>query len=225
VRNLFLLLVLLNLGLFAVARWVVPEPPAGRYEGPSITLSSEVDPQGTIPAASDEAASAQDGNRDPETERCVAIGPFIEPADTDAAMAKLVDAGFEPSVLDAEGEVWDGYWVYLEQIESTQVARQMLSALSDAGVEDAYIIPNSDSGILISLGVYSDISRAGAQAERVGRLGYEATITDRHKTAQTQWLEITLRGETSAALDLLAAPGQISRLEQRACQSAEVVAE
>lgn len=227
-RNLFLLLLLSNLGLLAAVLWLVPEVPASRYDGPGITLLSEADPQARVRTPADAAVAAPDAaatDAGTRADRCVAIGPFIAPADADAALATLDEAGIESQVVLRDGEIWDGFWVYIEQIESMQAARQMLATLSENGVGDAYVIPNSDSGILISLGVFSEISRAGKQAERVGRLGYEATIADRRKTAQTRWLQIAGGAEVSSAMDLLTTPGQISRLEQRACRPPAAEAE
>ena len=79
------------------------------------------------------------------------------------------------------------------------------------------MIPNSDSGTLLSLGVFSEIARAASQAARVDELGYEATIADSMQTTETQWLDVTLTSEQSIVLELLQAPGTISRLEQRPC--------
>jgi hypothetical protein len=228
VRNLLLLLLLVNLGVLAWFSWIEPEPVTGaRYDGPSITLLRELDANATIITASQPATAAVErplpaGSPfvEPPVERCLAIGPFTDPVDADSAFASLIAAGFAPNQSVVEEEVWDGYWVYISGIPSRDVAQEMLTVLGENGVEDAYFIPNTDSGVLISLGVFSNITRAGAQAERVGRLGYEATIADRTSIAETRWLEVTLTGEDSFVLELLQSPGRISRLEQRSCSAA-----
>ena len=166
-----------------------------------------------IDAARDGASTAADGAAD----RCIAIGPFTDPVQADAAQATLADAGFEPTLTLRDEEIWDGYWVFIGRLATMDAARDALARLAEAGIADAYVIPNSDSGILVSLGVFSDISRAGVQADRAGRLGLEATITGRTRTAETRWLELTLSGEESVALDLLQEPGRIRRLEERSC--------
>ena len=52
-RNLFLLLVLMNLGVLAWVRWIDPAPaPIAAYDGPGITLLRELDPEAPIIAAS-----------------------------------------------------------------------------------------------------------------------------------------------------------------------------
>ena len=215
-RNLLLLLLLVNLGVLAWFSWIEPESVAGaRYDGPGITLLRELDANAAIITASQSAPAAAE----PQVQRCLAIGPFTDFVDADSALASLIAAGFAPNQSVVEEEVWDGYWVYISGIPSRDVAQEILTVLSENGVEDAYFIPNTDSGVLISLGVFSNVSRAGSQAERVGRLGYEATIADRTRIAETRWLEVTLSGEDSLVLELLQSPGRISRLEQRSCSA------
>lgn len=173
---------------------------------------------GTLAAEAADAAAPAESSMLAQA-RCVAIGPFTEVDQADAARTTLIEAGFDPALSVSEDQVWDGYWVFIGRLESRDAANAALARLAESGLSDAYVIPNSDSGILISLGVYSDISRAGALVGRVGSLGFDATITERTRTAETRWLELELSGEESRALELLQAPGRIRRLEQRGCQN------
>jgi cell division septation protein DedD len=255
VRNLFLLLVLLNLGVLAWVRWIEPAPerPAD-WTGTGITLLRELDADAPIVVASRSqvelpaessglagddpalAALAPPGGADPlasaagestatveagaaaaPARSCVAVGPFAEAAQADAAVATLNASGIIASSRVETQEVWEGYWVYVGGLPSTERANAVLAELAQNGIADAYVIPDSDSGILISLGVFSDVSRAGAQAERAGRFGLAATITERIRTEQVRWIELEFEGEESQALALLQEPGRISRLEQRDC--------
>jgi hypothetical protein len=248
VRNLFLLLVLLNLGVLAWFAWVEPEaePPVA-YSGPGITLLRELDPEAPIlmaarsqvpetrgdsefaaadptvtelaalPAGTDpEVAPAPDAAQ-PITS-CVAVGPFDDTAQADAAVATLNERGIAASLRVDQDEIWEGFWVYVAGLPSTARANAVLAELAANGIADAYVIPNSDSGILISLGVFSDVTRAGNQAERAGRFGLAATITERTRTVETRWIELEFEGEESQALAVLQEPGVISRLEQRVCR-------
>ena len=217
-RNLVLLLVLVNLGVLAWFSWIAPEPPAPRaYDGPRITLLRELEDDAAVLVAA----------RTPEPSlavieaRCVAIGPFTEADQAETARLTLVEAGFNPALSVSEDQVWDGYWVYVDRLASREAAANALAELAENGLSDAYIIPNSESGILISLGVYSDLSRAGALAERVGDLGFDATITERMRTAETRWLELELSDAESQALEFLQEPGRIRRLEQRGCENGD----
>ncbi|MDX1562196.1 MAG: hypothetical protein R3305_04685 [Gammaproteobacteria bacterium] len=218
-RNLFLALVLANLGFIAWALWFAPpQPVATRYDGPSITLMREIDADiPIVPAAVTAPAQPEPSDA---VASCIAIGPFNDPAETSTAIATLVAAGFAPAETVATDEVWDGYWVYVERIESMAAANQMLATLSDNGIDDAYVIPQSDSGILISLGVFSEISRAGARGERVSELGFDVTIAERVRSAESTWLEVPLTAGQTVDLEILQPAGRISRLEQRSCQPA-----
>ena len=252
-RNLFLLLVLMNLGVLAWVRWIDPAPaPIAAYDGPGITLLRELDPEAPIIAAS----RAQLGPDAPTSEsalddlsvdtlspspggddllavtenepveptassvRCVAVGPFTEAAQAEAAVANLNSGGIAASLRVEQQEVWEGFWVYVAGLPTIARANAALAELAENGIADAYVIPNSDSGILISLGVFSDITRAGTQAQRAGRFGLAATITERIRTEETRWIELEMNGEESQALELLQEPGRISRLEQRECAAA-----
>lgn len=244
IRNVFLLLVLANLGVLAWTSWFDAAPqPGPLYDGPRITLLRELDPASLDaraaaaaaggpgpsaaggdaappPAAGQETAAAAVA-AEPVADRCIAIGPFEAMADADAAASTLREAGFEPTLATEEREVRDGFWVFIEQIESLERAREIDAALAEAGLEDAYPITGSDRGVLISLGVFSDLARAATQADRVGRLGYEATIAESTRPEQTHWLDLRLSGEESRALDLVQEPGRISRFEERECEPDE----
>lgn len=252
-RNLFLLLVIVNLGVLAVFSWVIEKPePSPEYEGPRLTLlrerapavRSDADvteiPEPEATAAPEESStSAQlaaaetdlpegdtgdlDQAEQSQPSRCVSIGPFPQLAEADAAMATLVAAGFDPSRTVREYEVWDGYWVYIEQIETTAAALVIEADLNENGINDTNVISNSDSGVLISVGMFSEIARAVAQAARISRIGYEATIADSMTTAQTHWFDVMLASEQSVALELLQTPGQISRLEQLTCSDGDSI--
>jgi hypothetical protein len=248
VRNLFLLLVLLNLGVLAWFAWVEPEPaPPVAYSGPGITLLRELDPEAPIlmaarsqlpetraasgfavadptvaelaavPVSADpEVAPAPDSTQ-PVTS-CVAVGPFDDAAQADVAVATLNDRGIAASLRVDQDEIWEGFWVFVAGLPSTERANAVLAELAASGIADAYVIPNSDSGILISLGVFSDVTRAGNQAERAGRFGLAATITERRRIVDSLWIELEFEGEESQALAVLQEPGVISRLEQRVCR-------
>jgi hypothetical protein len=251
VRNVVLLLLLANFGVWAVFSWVIQEPPVRpTYDGPGITLLRELPRDGTpssetgIPAEPRQPANqipldsgSPEGNAEfpgatddepligldeqiaalSRPGPCISIGPFREPAEADVAMATLADAGFEPRRTIREAEVWEGYWVFIGQLGSAEAAREIEADLADNGIDDSYILPSSDSGILISLGVFSETTRAMNIAERAREIGYEPTIADSMTTQETYWLDIMLTDQQSVALELLQAPGRISRLEQMAC--------
>jgi hypothetical protein len=150
--------------------------------------------------------------------RCTSVGPFRELSQAATAAATLRAAGLQPLQRVAEGEIWIGYWVYIEAIPTEQEANAVLARVRDAGITDSYVIPNSDSGNLVSLGVFSEISGVSRRREEVRALGLEPAVVDRTRRATVYWIDVTLRPDQTIDFDALRPPGRIIRLEQRACE-------
>jgi hypothetical protein len=257
-RNLFLALVLANLGFAAWSAWYAAEPSPGRRADdalPGITLVSEVPDDlrsaGVVvePAAGDEAAATA-APPEPDTvveapvtsaaseaaavvpvevlsvaastpgAACTSVGPFRELSQAASAAATLREAGHQPTQRVAEGDLWIGYWVYIPAIPSEEEAEEVLAKVHADGMNDAYIIPNSDSGNLISLGVFSEISGVSRRRDQVRALGFEPQVVDRTRRATVYWVDVTLAEGETLDFESLQPPGRIIRLEQRACEAA-----
>jgi len=228
-RNVFLLLVLVNLGFAAWHGWfaapaVVPSRVASSSAVPSLTLVSEAPPAG---GADDEAevpteAAAPEVPAPAAAEapaRCISVGPFRELAQAASAAASLRQAGYDPSQRVAEGDIWVGYWVYLAGIPTREEANEKLALLQANDISDSYVAPG-DAGYLISLGVFSEIARAARRREEVRALGLEPTVVDRTRRGTVYWVDLSLAGGQSLDLEALQTPGRITRLEQRSCDDA-----
>lgn len=205
-------------------------PPEQAGDG-SDDASERVDDLGSVALVDDSAASEAASTRADTPaqadvaaapaaveERCVSVGPFRELAQVASAASNLRAGGYEPTQRTDEGDIWVGYWVYLDEIPSREAADQIIENLRENGITDSYVIPESDSGSLVSLGVFSEIARAGARREEVRRLDYEPVIEDRTRRGTVYWVDVLLEGETSLDFDLLQSPGRILRLEQRPCE-------
>jgi len=186
-------------------------------------------------AAPDAAASAEADAGAPGEEpaavppvsaeaRCTSVGPFRELSQAAAAAATLRGAGYQPTQRVVEGEVWSGYWVYIPAIPTEQEANETLTkvreGVREARIPDAYVIRNSDSGNLVSLGVFSEISGVSRLRDEVRALGFEPQVVDRTSRATVYWIDIALGPEQALDFESLQPPGRIIRLEQRACESA-----
>ena len=165
-------------------------------------------------------AEALLGAAAPREQRCVSVGPFRELSQATGAAGALRTGGYEPTQRAGEGDIWVGYWVYIERIPTMERANEILAELRDNGVTDAYVIPGGDTGNLISLGVFSEVARAGGRREEARRLGYEPVISDRTRRGTVYWVDVILSGSESIDFDLLQSPGRILRLEQRSCERA-----
>ncbi len=269
-RNLFLALLLANLGFAAWHHWFADQSATGTVaaDGPSgITLVSEVDPTLVRPRVPDDAGAPRDAidasagiaqradeesdapavpppgdavaedadspgqTRDEQispdlasepdpvlpAQRCVSVGPFRELAQAAAAASGLRTAGHATSQRVAEGDIWVGYWVYLDGIPTVAEANEVLARVREGGVSDSYVIPGTETGSIVSVGVFSEISRAGRRREELRALGLEPEIADRTQRATVYWVDVNLRPDEPLDFDALQAPGRIIRLEQRAC--------
>lgn len=228
-RNLFLALLLANLGFAAWAAWYA-EPLTGSGfvadpRIPDITLVSELEEAAleTIEALS-EAAPEPAPPPIPlvataDTLRCISVGPFEELAQASAAQASLREAGFTPSQRVVDGDVWVGYWVHLTNIPTRDEANEILGRLRANDISDSYIVPGGEESQTISLGVFSEISRAGLIREQARALGYDPTVADRSRRATLYWIDVFAASDSEIDLDALQAPGRINRLEQRLCET------
>jgi len=230
-RNLFLILVLSNLGVAAWAAWFAVPRGVGstpRSAGATtITLVSELgdsareaieelslavpEPESSQPVVSTAGSSV--------IQRCISVGPFQELAQASAAQGVLREAGFMPSQRVVDGDVWVGYWVHLTDIPTRAEANEILDRLRANDISDSYIVPGNEGPQTISLGVFSEISRAGNIRERVRALGYNPTVADRSRRATLYWIDVQASADATIDLDALQPPGRINRLEQRSCAS------
>jgi cell division septation protein DedD len=257
-RNLFLALVLANLGLAAWNAWFSSAQRVGRPadEGlPTLTLVSEVpadlrssgvvvEPAALEPPAVEQPASAvpteqpaptleQPGVGEPPAEQpvvaaveegaaapaesCTSVGPFRELSQAATAAAALRAAGHQPLQRVAEGDIWIGYWVYIPAIATEREANEVLAQVRAEGITDSYVIPNSDSGNLVSLGVFSEISGVSRRRDQVRALGFEPEVVDRTRRATVYWNDISLGAEQTLDFVSLQTPGRIIRLEPGGC--------
>jgi cell division septation protein DedD len=183
-------------------------PPASAASGsPPPSAASPQKPAVSAPAPAEAAAT-----------RCTSVGPFRELAQAATAAATLRGAGYQPTQRVADGEIWIGYWIYIDAIPTEAEANAILAKVRGQGITESYVIPNSDSGNLVSLGVFGEIGNVTRRREQVRSLGYDPKVVDRTRRATVYWVDVVLAGDQAVDLDKLQTPGKIQRLEQRACE-------
>ena len=214
-RNLFLLLVLANLGFAAWYLWIVePVTDVGATQVsdvPSISLVSELEESASEPTLA--AAPVV------PVARCVGVGPFSEFGRFVQALARLRSAGYTPTQRSEDGDVWLGHWVYLGDITTQGQAAGVIRTLAEHGIVDTAFDPAGAWGDVLSLGVFRELSRAEAVSDRVQALGlgFEPAITDRTRPGTLYWADLTLETGEDPDLEPLQRAGRIIRLEQRVC--------
>jgi cell division septation protein DedD len=172
-----------------------------------------------VPAEDAAPSLATEPGRIDAAARCTSVGPFRELSQAAAAAATLRSSGRQPVQRVDEGDVWMGYWVYIPAIATEKEANEILAKFRAQGIADSYVIPNSDSGHLVSLGVFSEIAGVSRRRDQVRALGYEPQIVDRTRRATVYWIDVELPAGETLDFDALQQPGRIVRLEQRACEA------
>jgi hypothetical protein len=191
VRTLFLLLLLANLLFAAWARWVAPSPSALGLATPNETGSAGIRLLREVPSS--EASQPADGSLlalDDASLTCVSAGPFLVRLDAEQAAARLGRLGFIVRLREAREEVRVGHWVRLEGLATREDAENARDAVQAAGLADAYVLMEQDTGPVVSLGVQSDPARAEATAAVAGAAGFEPRTIDRLRTADVFWLDV-----------------------------------
>jgi len=194
----------------------VPDDAASE-DSAAAAVADAASPDATADAPVDEPADAASAAVEAATS-CTSVGPFRELSQAATAAAALRTAGYMPLQRVAEGDIWIGYWVYIQAIPTEAEANTILAKMRDAGITDSYVIPNSDSGNLVSLGVFSEISGVSRRRDQVRELGYDPQVVDRTRRATVYWIDVTLTAEQTLDFDSLQPPGRIIRLEQRPCE-------
>ena len=187
--------------------------PARAGTGPSAAATTnEPDPQtpsvrapASLPAearrAVDELASStrQVAAADPQPVRCISVGPFSKRPRANLASDALRGLGGEVSERTQRGRIWVGHWVHLPPAASRQAAVDVVEKLRGDGVSDIYIETSQPLRNAISLGLFSDVTRAETRAGKIRALGVRPQIRDRFREGDQIFLDARL--PESAAFD------------------------
>jgi hypothetical protein len=196
---------LANLAFFAWSQWLAPKqaqmPVSAKVDAPRLQLARESRP-----------VSAAGGS-------CVTVGPFATNELAARARQTLNDSGYPSLPREEETRVFEGYWVYLESPPTESGERRLLDRLKRGGIADAAAVGELGSR-RVSLGVFSDETRAATQSEKVAKLGLLPQIEAREKPGTAIWLDLTLKSD-SPPLEGQKFPAGDTELEFRACPEAE----
>jgi len=186
-------------------RWLAPGeaqlPISPKVNAPPLELVNETRP-----------STAGNGNGS-----CVTVGPFTSTELAARARRTLGDSGYPSTPREVATREFDGYWVYLESPPTESGERRLLDRLKKGGIADAQAMGELGSR-RISLGVFSDETRAAAQSERVARLQLLPQIEAREKDGTAIWLDLTLKSD-SPPLEGQKFPAGDTELEFRACEA------
>ena len=201
-RAALLLLLLANLAFFAWSQWLAPKdaqlPVSPKVNAPRLQLARESQP----------SVSANG--------RCVTVGPFATNELAARARQTLNDSGYSSLPREVATRAFDGYWVYLESPPSESGERRLLDRLKNGGIAEAQPMGDLGATRRISLGIFSDETRAAVQSEKVAKLGLLPQIEAREKPGTAIWLDLTLKSD-SPPLEGSKFPAGDAELEFKPC--------
>jgi hypothetical protein len=216
VRYAFLALLFCNLAYFAWAHWIDVPPPPPVNEAiaklPALRLAAEV------PLSERPLAQAPK----PVPTACFSVGPFGDPDNSAHAAAILRAKGFDPKQRSEEGQMQDGYWVFVNVTDQTDIDRALVM-LEHGGIKDAIVMPVTPeiNGRRLSLGVYTQRARAVKRAQFVQQTGLKAEVGERKLPATQYWMDMApLPGTSTVPIQDLFADGIASKIEVQPCPAA-----
>ena len=161
----------------------------------------------------------------PAPTRCVSVGPFADLAHAARGAAVLKDRGFSPKQRAEQGDMWEGFWVYVGGVKTASEEAKVVKTLERAGIADAHAMPDSDEGRVVSVGLFSEKDRAEKRASAVKRLGYKPEIVERKQPGTVYWVDLDLlaNDRTVPTEGLLSEDDTSARLQIRACPDSEPV--
>jgi hypothetical protein len=190
VRLAFFALLFANLAYFAWSHWVdAPRPPPVNdaiAHLPRLKMADELPPAERPKPHTAQKTALQ------ESLACLSVGPFGDLANGAQAAALLKAKGFDPRQRAEQGQSSDGYWVYVSGLASLAEVDQALVTLEHSAVKDARVMPaTAGVGPRISLGLYSERSRAERRAQTVRAAGLKAEIAERKLPGTLYWVDLT----------------------------------
>lgn len=200
-RWIFFSLLLVNVAVFAYMQWehVRGEPVSVVNEGvsdisrqaedaPSLTLLSELKgfrgPVESIRIVGDGDQNTASGVA---RSLCTLVGPFSNRRKAETFVDRLLVIGVESKVKNLLVSSAVGFWLHLPPQSSRKEVLRRLSELQRQGI-DSYVIPDGDLANGISLGMFSEQSRANFLKEKIVNLGYQPEILSVPREKRELWV-------------------------------------
>jgi len=152
----------------------------------------------------------------------MSVGPFGDVDHSARAAALLQQKGFDPRQRAEAGDMSAGYWVYVGGIKNDAETDKVLVSLERNGIKDALVMPESpDAGRRVSLGLFSERSRAEKRAQTVRQMGFKAEVAEHYLAGTVYWVDLTLLpGMNTVPIQDLIAKGVSSHIAVQPCPAA-----
>jgi hypothetical protein len=130
---------------------------------------------------------------------CTLVGAFSGQSKADYFVEKLAVWGVEAKVKNLLVSTTVGFWLYLPPLASRKELLRRLSELQRQGV-DSYVIPDGRLANGISLGLFSEETRAESLKNSIAKLGYQPEIAEVPREKREVWIFL-LKGESAKITD------------------------
>jgi hypothetical protein len=152
---------------------------------------------------------------------CISLGPIEDEAKSMVLADRLQAAGLTSAQRTEMADEFAGYWVTTDKFDSKAQAEKILQQLHEGGIGDAYVFTDQAPDYVISLGLFSERTRAEARREAVSKLGFQPFISERTRQVQRYWLDVTLQfaGQSVDPGLLKSGNGDIVRLQTKPCMA------
>jgi hypothetical protein len=181
VRNLFFLLLVLNLVFFGWSRLI------DRPRDASVASARS----SAVPALELTAVPAKAAAPAEPSTHCRSVGPFADAAAAAATVDALRTRGLQPRSRSVDTTAPDGYWVYVEDLKDAAARRKVLATLNAAGMKDAAAM--ADESERVSVGVFTDQRHAVKRAEQVAELGIKPVLSVHQRTISNAWIDVDMK--------------------------------
>ena len=196
-RNLLLALLLANV-LYFLYEYFVEEP---REYGIAVVSEDALGPPLELadppPTGTDQPGRGSPGDEESDLaalvgRSCVTVGPFKAESEADAALAEFESEGMRAARRSTNGEVFIGHWVQIRNVANRSAGNEMIEALQEGGLGEAYLVDTDDEGLKISVGLFGDAARAERVELQVKSLGLPAEVTERTRPATVFYVDVGL---------------------------------
>lgn len=194
-RWVFLLLLLLNVGLFVWQHRLAPSA------GGELSLSMRTPTAAVAPAqslrllaeAQQAAATAgmagTGGSSEESVARCLVLGGFNSMERARQLKQRLLSLDIAVRVVSAEASFGSDHWVYIPPLASRQASLRQLRELQARGV-DSYLITEGEMANGILLGVFPRLDAAVSVADKLRASGYAPQLRELPRIYQEYWVRV-----------------------------------
>ncbi|MFK2904205.1 SPOR domain-containing protein [Dyella ginsengisoli] len=158
---------------------------------PVAAASTDPAPLSAAPSTTAKSAAA--------SYRCMALGPFASLQALRSARSKLESQTARSRSRQEQSQQSRGWWVYLPAQASRTQALAQAQRLSDAHIEDYFVVSSGGQPNTISLGLFKDPANARKRRDEVVAAGFPAQMTERVETVPEYWLDVVVADDDPAA--------------------------